>query len=60
MTERLCKDCEGLLTMAPRDEDAGVPDVWDDELMCVICGAAMCMGGPMYGELLALAEDDAA
>jgi len=60
VTERLCKDCEGLLTLAPHDDDSPVPDLWDDELMCVICGAATSMGGPLYGELAAMEDVDAA
>jgi hypothetical protein len=58
VTERLCKDCDGLISLAPRDD--ALPDLWDDELMCVVCGAATSMGGPLYGELAALEDSDAA
>ncbi|HUR51024.1 MAG TPA: hypothetical protein VMZ11_02760 [Mycobacteriales bacterium] len=48
MTERLCKDCDGLISQAPDVEDA-----WDLDLMCVLCGAALCLGGLLLGELQA-------
>ena len=54
MTERLCRDCDGLLAQAP---DAA--DEWDLELMCVICGAALTLGGLLLGELEARDEDAA-
>ena len=46
MTERVCSDCEGLLTHAP-----DVSDAWDLDLMCVLCGAALSLGGLLLGEL---------
>ena len=54
MTERLCSDCDGLLVEAP---EAG--DESDLDLMCVLCGAALTLGGLLQGELEALAEDAA-
>ena len=54
MTERLCKDCDGLLVEAP-DLDVAEADL---DLMCVLCGAALTLGGMLFGELDAL-EDEA-
>jgi hypothetical protein len=54
VTERLCKDCDGLLVEAP---DAGLVE-GDLDLMCVLCGAALTLGGMLLGELDAL-EDEA-
>jgi hypothetical protein len=54
VTERLCSDCHGLLAQAP---DAA--DEWDLDLMCVICGAALSLGGLLLGEAEARAEDAA-
>jgi hypothetical protein len=45
VTERLCKDCDGLVDQAP-----DVLDEWDLDLMCVICGAALSLGGLLVGE----------
>ena len=45
MTERLCKDCDGLLDHVPDAEDD-----WDLDLMCVLCGAALSLGGLLLGE----------
>jgi hypothetical protein len=50
VTERLCKDCDGLLVEAP-DTDEG-----DLDLMCVLCGAALTLGGMLLGELEAFEE----
>jgi hypothetical protein len=46
VTERLCKDCDGVVTAVP-----DVVDDWDLDLMCVICGAALSLGGLLPGEL---------
>jgi hypothetical protein len=46
VTERLCKDCDGVVTAVP-----DVDDGWDLDLMCVICGAALSLGGLLPGEL---------
>jgi len=51
VTERVCSDCEGLLVHAP---DLG--DDSDIDLMCVLCGAALSLGGLLQGELEALEE----
>lgn len=51
VTERVCSDCEGLLV--------SVPDLGEDsdlDLMCVLCGAALSLGGLLLGELEALEE----
>ena len=56
MNERMCSDCDGLVDLAPREDD-GV--VWDLDLMCVLCGAALSLGGLLLGEALALEEDAA-
>jgi hypothetical protein len=45
VTERLCKDCDGLLDHVPDAEDD-----WDLDLMCVLCGAALSLGGLLMGE----------
>ena len=43
MTEMLCKDCNAIvLFVAPVCED-GHEDC--DDLMCVVCGAAISFGG---------------
>jgi hypothetical protein len=54
VTERLCSDCHGLLAHAP-----DVLDEWDLDLICVICGAALSLGGLLLGELEARVEDAA-
>jgi hypothetical protein len=54
VTERLCSDCEGLLVHAPEVEDE-----WDLDLMCVLCGAALSLGGLLLGEADARDEDAA-
>jgi hypothetical protein len=54
VTERLCSDCDGLLVHAPE-----VGDESDLDLMCVLCGAALSLGGLLLGELEARAEDAA-
>jgi hypothetical protein len=47
MTELLCKDCdEVVLFVAPDCEDGQD----DGDLMCVICGAAISLGGMLRGE----------
>jgi hypothetical protein len=53
VTERLCKDCDGLLVKAPGID---VPE-GDLELMCVLCGAALTLGGMLLGELDALEDE---
>ena len=50
VTERLCKDCDGLLVEAPASDEG------DLELMCVLCGAALTLGGMLHGELDALED----
>ena len=52
VTERLCKDCDGLLEVP----DLGTPD-GDLDLMCVLCGAALTLGGMLLGELDALEDE---
>jgi hypothetical protein len=54
VTERLCSDCDGLLVHAPE-----VGDESDLDLMCVLCGAALSLGGLLLGELEAQEEDAA-
>ena len=55
MTERLCKDCDGVVAVVPESDGFG-----DDlDLMCVICGAALSLGGMLQGEIDALAADAA-
>lgn len=51
VTERLCKDCDGLVSEVPEPQDA-----WDLDLMCVICGAALSLGGLLLGEAEAREE----
>jgi hypothetical protein len=51
VTERLCKDCDGLLVEAPASDDS------DLDLMCVLCGAALTLGGMLLGELEALEDE---
>jgi hypothetical protein len=46
VTDRLCKDCDGVVAPVP-----DVHDDWDLDLMCVICGAALSLGGLLLGEL---------
>jgi hypothetical protein len=47
MTEMLCKDCdEVVLFVAPDCEDGQD----DGDLMCVICGAAISLGGSLLSE----------
>ena len=50
-SERVCNDCDGLLVHAP---DLG--DESELDLMCVLCGAALSLGGLLLGELEALDE----
>jgi hypothetical protein len=45
VTERLCKDCDGLVSEVPGTFDDG-----DLDLMCVICGTALSLGGLLLGE----------
>ena len=52
VTERLCKDCDGLLVEAPALDVAE----GDLDLMCVLCGAALTLGGMLLGELWAAEE----
>ena len=59
MTERLCSDCDGLVALAPNDDGVGW-DALDSELdlMCVVCGAALSLGGLLLGEILALEDSE--
>ena len=52
VTERLCKDCDGVVAPVP-----DVQDDWDLDLMCVICGAALSLGGLLQGEFEALEDE---
>jgi hypothetical protein len=52
VTERLCKDCDGVVAPVP-----DVQDDWDLDLMCVICGAALSLGGLLLGEVEALEDE---
>ena len=46
MTEMLCSDCEALVLFeAPEGGD-------DGDLMCVLCGAAVTIGGLLVVEAL--------
>ncbi|HUR14074.1 MAG TPA: hypothetical protein VM097_06235 [Mycobacteriales bacterium] len=54
MTERLCNDCDGLLVRSPE-----LGEESDLDLMCVLCGSALTLGGLLIGELEALTEDAA-
>ncbi len=51
MNERICSDCDGLLVNVP---DLGGES--DLDLMCVLCGAALSLGGLLLGELEAREE----
>ena len=55
MTERVCSDCDGLVDSVP-----AVDDPWDLDLMCVLCGAALTLGGLLLGEALAVEDEEAA
>jgi hypothetical protein len=47
VTEMLCKDCdEVVLFVAPQCDDGQD----DGDLMCVICGAAISLGGLLLSE----------
>lgn len=53
-SERVCKDCEGVVTHVTAEL---LGDAWDTELMCVLCGAALSLGGLLFGELDALMDE---
>jgi hypothetical protein len=56
VTETLCSDCEGALALVHDDDDLlGAPGA-DLDLMCVLCGAALSLGGLLLGEAEAWAE----
>jgi len=55
VTETLCTDCQGALAVVVVD-DAETPGA-DLDLMCVLCGAALSLGGLLLGEADAWAED---
>jgi hypothetical protein len=57
VTERLCKDCDGLLVEVDEVAPAAYEGEGDLDLMCVLCGAALTLGGLLLGELEALEAD---
>lgn len=58
VTETLCTDCQGALAVVVVDDavdDTPTPGA-DLDLMCVLCGAALSLGGLLLGEAEAWAE----
>jgi hypothetical protein len=47
VTETVCSDCEGALALVTADGDLPGADL---DLMCVVCGAALSLGGLLLGE----------
>ena len=56
MAERLCKECEGLVVTVATSAVVDLSDDWDIDLMCVVCGAALSLGGLLEGEAAAAQE----
>ena len=58
MTETLCTDCQGALAVVVLDDtvDDTVAPISDLDLMCVLCGAALSLGGLLHGEAEAWAD----
>ena len=48
MTEMLCKDCDAIVQFVTPDCDDSPEDC--GELMCVICGTAITLGGMLLVE----------
>ena len=57
MTEMLCKDCDAIVAFVTPDCDDSPEDC--GELMCVICGTAISVGGMLIVEERARVTDAA-
>lgn len=56
VTEMLCKDCDAMaLFVVPECEDGQD----EGDRMCVVCGAAISLGGMLLAEVAPTAEDAA-